>query len=133
MRGIGAMKRFLRIHGPAVAYASLIFILSSIPTLKSPDLGISFEDKIYHILEYAAFGILLQRGAELSGGRSLKRILLISILGICYGASDEIHQLFVPGRECDLFDFLADAAGVLTGQALFLVLGATPPPRKKTM
>jgi VanZ family protein len=127
------MKRFLRIHGPSVAYASLIFILSSIPTLKAPDLGISFEDKIYHILEYAGFGILLQRGTEMSGGRSLKRLLSISVLGVCYGASDEIHQLFVPGRECDLVDFFADAAGVLSGQALFLVLGTTLSSRKKNI
>ena len=127
------MKLFLRVHGPSAVYALCIFILSSIPSLKSPDLGVSFEDKIYHILEYIVFGILLQRGSVLSGGRSLKRILSISILGVCFGATDEIHQLFVPGRQCDPYDFLADAAGVLSGQALYLVLGATLPSRKKNI
>jgi VanZ family protein len=118
------MNRFLRVHGPSIAYALCIFIFSSIPSLKSPDLGVSFEDKIYHVLEYMGLGILLQRGSAMSGGRSLKRILSISILGLCYGASDEIHQLFVPGRQCDGFDFLADAAGFITGQALFIIFRA---------
>jgi VanZ family protein len=118
------MNRFLRLHWPSIAFACLIFAISSIPALKSPDLGISFEDKIYHFLEYAGFGFLLQRGMEKSGGRSLKRILFISLLGTVYGASDEIHQLFVPGRRCDPSDFLADAAGVLIGQALFIALVA---------
>jgi VanZ family protein len=127
------MKAFARVHGPSIAYALLIFILSSIPALKSPDLGISFEDKIYHMLEYAVLGILLQRGSGMSGDLSLKRILSVSILGVCYGASDEIHQLFVPGRLCDPFDFLADAAGVVAGQALFLALRGRFSTRKKKL
>jgi VanZ family protein len=127
------MKRFLRAYGPAVAYAALIFTFSSIPSLKSPDLGISFEDKIYHLIEYAGFGFLLQRGIDGSRGRSLKRILLVFIIGAGFGASDEIHQLFVPGRQCDLFDFFADAAGFTAGQALFLLLRTRFSSREKNI
>jgi VanZ family protein len=35
-----------------------------------------------------------------------------------YGVSDELHQLFVPGRNCDWHDVVADAAGSLLGAAL---------------
>ena len=34
---------------------------------------------------------------------------------ICYAISDEIHQLFVPGRSFQLSDILTDTAGILTG------------------
>lgn len=30
---------------------------------------------------------------------------------LCYAASDELHQLFVPGRACMAADLLVDAAG----------------------
>jgi len=113
------MNRIIRSQGPSIAYALLIFILSSLPSLKSPDLGVAFQDKIYHVLEYAVLGSLLQRGSEISGQRSAKRFLLISLIGVCYGASDEIHQRFVPGRQCEFLDFLSDSAGILAGQALY--------------
>lgn len=32
-----------------------------------------------------------------------------------YGVTDEIHQLFVPGRFCDPADWLVDTLGALTG------------------
>jgi VanZ family protein len=113
------MKAFLRRYRAALAYASLIFLLSSIPTLKSPDIGISFEDKIYHAIEYAVMGFLLQRGSDAAGRRSAKRFLLVFAAGVFYAATDEIHQWFVPGRQCDFYDFLSDAAGVFAGQAIF--------------
>lgn len=113
------MKAFLRRYRAALAYASLIFLLSSIPTLKSPDIGLSFEDKIYHAIEYAVMGFLLQRGSDATGRRSAKRFLMVFAVGVCYAATDEIHQWFVPGRQCDFYDFLSDAAGVLAGQTLF--------------
>ena len=45
--------------------------------------------------------------------------------GALYAVSDEIHQIFVPGRSCQAFDVLIDSSGVLTGtiiMLLFLVL-----------
>ena len=36
-------------------------------------------------------------------------------LGIGYAASDEIHQLFVPGRQADVSDWLADIIGLAAG------------------
>ncbi len=125
------MNPFLRSHGPSIAYALLIFFLSSLPSLKSPDIGVSFQDKIYHVLEYAVLGFLMQRGSERHGRRPLKRLLLISMIGIGYAASDEIHQRFVPGRQCELFDFLSDAAGVLAGQAVFSIGRMLRTSRKK--
>ena len=43
---------------------------------------------------------------------SVRNMFLITI-AICflYAVSDEIHQYFVPGRACRLFDVLIDTSG----------------------
>jgi VanZ family protein len=124
------MRRSFTLFGPAIAYAFLIFVVSSFPSLKSPDIGLSFEDKIYHVLEYGIFGVLLQRCTKASGFRIP---LTVFAIGALYGASDEIHQLFVPGRQCELFDFLADAVGVAFGQFFFLGRQYLQKSRKKNV
>ncbi len=40
------------------------------------------------------------------------------LAAILYGLSDEIHQLYVPGRMFDILDILADSFG-----ALLFILG----------
>ena len=37
------------------------------------------------------------------------------VLGMVYAVSDEIHQLFVEGRSCEVRDMLIDSAGVAVG------------------
>lgn len=44
--------------------------------------------------------------------------LLSWVFCILYAASDEIHQIFVPGRACMLTDVCIDSAGALLGIAL---------------
>ena len=46
--------------------------------------------------------------------REKKRSRMIGIpiiLGSLYAVSDELHQLFVPGRSCELMDMLIDSSG----------------------
>jgi VanZ family protein len=42
-------------------------------------------------------------------------------LAICiiYAVSDELHQLFVPGRGCQLKDVIIDTAGAVSGTAIY--------------
>ena len=98
-------------------YALLIFTLSAIPQI-APSFGFKFEDKILHFIEYGVFSFLLFMAFFTSGKESLKKhvFLLSSLIGIAYAASDELHQKFVPGRSCDVFDFLADSLGILVIQ-----------------
>ena len=42
-------------------------------------------------------------------------ILCAWAIGTAYAVTDEIHQLFVPGRSCELRDICIDAVGVLCG------------------
>jgi VanZ family protein len=39
-------------------------------------------------------------------------VLAVAIVSL-YGVSDEVHQAFVPGRNADVFDWVADTTGAL--------------------
>jgi len=95
-----------------IMYALLIFYLSSIPITQPQALKIPYITTIEHVIEYAILGFLL-----LTAFRSIKRneVWAVIALACLYGVSDEIHQSFTPGRFCDVFDVLADCAGVLIG------------------
>jgi len=98
-----------------------IFILSSIPSVRPPDLGLNYEDKIAHVLEYTILGALLMRGGLLRHPASVRLFFTVFIIGTLYGASDELHQRFVPNRFASPWDALADMIGILLGMILFRV------------
>jgi VanZ family protein len=50
---------------------------------------------------------------------ALVKILLITfIFAGLYGLSDELHQLFVPGRDCSAFDLFIDLTGSFLGSLI---------------
>ena len=106
---------------PVVLYMALIFILSSLPG-STPILQ-SLEkyvwDKLLHLLEYFVLGILLVRALALNFKyRSLEHLIfMVFVFGGLYGLSDEWHQSFVPLRDSNLYDWMADSTGVLLGAA----------------
>lgn len=103
----------------ALLYAVLIFVVSAIPQIHPP-LGFKWGDKVAHLLEYGIFSFLIFLAFYTSGKDFLKRhIFLLSVLvGTVYGLSDEIHQKFVPGRDCNIYDFLADCLGIIAVQTV---------------
>lgn len=106
---------------PVYLYAGLIFFYSS---LSSPPVllpKILHADKLLHLLEYAILGNLIARGAGNSANLQLRahfRIFAVCV-ALLYGLSDEFHQYFVPGREVEILDVLADGTGAFLGQLLF--------------
>jgi VanZ family protein len=102
----------LRLWAPVVAWAAVIFALSSVSDLGT---GLGTWDlvlrKLAHAAEFAVLGALLLRavGAERTA----------FALGVAYAISDELHQLFVPGRVGSVWDVLIDAVGVAVGIALW--------------
>ena len=99
---------------PAAAWAGVIFFLSSRPTLPVEPRFPHF-DKVAHFGAYAVLGALLAFAAD----RSRTPLAAAVLLGVLYGASDEIHQMYVPGRSPDVLDWAADAAGVITACYLY--------------
>ncbi len=72
-----------------------------------------------HAVEYFIFGFLLARlmaNSELGAQCSMFSIFLLAFLiAFAYGGTDELHQYFVPGRQCSLWDLLADGLGAGLG------------------
>jgi VanZ family protein len=66
-----------------------------------------------HFLEYLVLGCLLFMGF-LDRSKLGRSILFVFAAGILFAVSDEIHQLFVPGRTLRPFDVLIDMAGIGT-------------------
>jgi VanZ family protein len=101
--------RRLRAWAPALLYMAGIFVASAQPTVRLPRLDHS--DKVLHFAAYAGLGATL---AYAGAGTALGPLPLIAI-GSLYGASDEIHQSYVPGRTPDLLDWVADTLGAVAG------------------
>jgi VanZ family protein len=104
---------------PAPLIAALLWALSSQSSLPQAK-DIFGIDKIEHFLAYAvlaaAAGLWISSGAWRRRGRGC--LLLIAGIAAAYGLIDEIHQSFVPGRDCSLWDWLADVLGSVAGAAL---------------
>ncbi len=114
------MQKLFRNWGPVLIFFILIFIGSSIPVQVKPPV-----DKVLHILEYGLMGFLTARGVLLSW--NLPRAAGIAIgagMAASFGVFDEIHQYFVPGRTCSIYDATADLIGALIGATLFVMLGS---------
>jgi VanZ family protein len=113
------MKKSVSLHGPTLFWALLIFTLSSIHSLRTPDLGFQIQDKFYHACEFAVFGFLLRRSAAVFSFSAPMLWKLSALVGIVYAGLDEIHQYFVPGREADWGDLAADVIGVFLGILIY--------------
>ena len=96
---------------PVVAWAALIFGLSSVPDLGT---GLGTWDlvlrKIAHATEYAILAALLVR--------ALRRPGWAIALGVAYSISDEVHQSFISGRHGSPIDIGIDAIGVVVGAVI---------------
>ena len=93
---------------PAVAWAALIFVLSSLPRLPEVPVQLPELDKLLHALAFAVLALLCAHGLGWPRGR---RLLWAAALASGYGVLDELHQRLVPGRSPDVIDWLADTAG----------------------
>lgn len=99
-----------------------IFVASSQSVVEIP---FGAPDYVAHATGYAVLGALLVRA--LAGG-NLKTmapalILPAVMIGTLYGASDEFHQWFVPGRHMSLSDLVADCVGTTVGATAATLLG----------
>ena len=92
---------------PIVAWAALIFALSSIPSLGT---GLGTWDTILrkcaHVTEYAVLAFLLRRALSTT---------LAFAAAVAYSVSDELHQTFVRGRHGAMRDVLIDSIGIVIG------------------
>jgi VanZ family protein len=106
-------SRFL-LWGPVVACMAAIFVVSG---RTDPTIPAGFSDKSLHALAYFGLAVLVFRAIA---GRLRARVTwgaAVAVLAITigYGITDEVHQLYVPGRSADIADVYADAIGASLG------------------
>jgi len=108
---------------PVVAYAGLIFYLSSLsePEEYVPSALAELGDKVLHAVEYGLLGALCYRafrhGVTAWAARYAWRLAIIA--AAVYGVTDEVHQAFVPLRDADVLDLLMDAIGAAIGATVW--------------
>lgn len=68
-----------------------------------------------HFFVYLVLGVLMANAFIRTRGFDFKSILFAAGCCILYAISDEIHQLFVPGRGGQIKDVLIDSAGASVG------------------
>lgn len=95
-----------------VLIAALVIAASHRPRLASPD--VTNIDKITHFAVYGLIGTLLCRM-----GQGWRAAIWAVVAASAFGATDEWHQSFVPGRSPELADWVADTLGALTAVLLY--------------
>ncbi len=104
-----------------IAYCALIFWLSSQPISVPPALDIPHLDKAVHVMIYGVLAALVSVGMYRSGKNYTFRVQFYVpwAFATFYGITDEIHQLYVPGRHFEWLDIAANMTGAYLAQ-LFL-------------
>lgn len=99
---------------------SIVNIITDIFKIENIEVLSFIIRKLAHFTEYLILGLLT---INMLNKNDISKKYLISIL-ICliYAISDEIHQLFVPGRVCQLRDILIDSIGSITGVYLYKLI-----------
>ncbi|MDR3283841.1 MAG: VanZ family protein [Treponema sp.] len=112
------------VHLPALIITGCSVYLSSQSVLRIPMHAFWNADKVIHLFSFAGLaGSWTLWFPPKSWKANPVRNALICIIGVAvYGALDEFHQSFTPGREVSVFDWMADVAGAVlgTGAGAFL-------------
>jgi VanZ family protein len=117
------IKQFLLCWLPLILYCLLIFFQSANPSPEQIP-SFPFSDKLLHFMAYGILGILFYRAYQtLKIKDNLPLLMVLSVVSaILYGISDEVHQSFVPFREAEVADVIADTIGAFSGVYLYRTL-----------
>ena len=126
------LKRFALYWLPLVLYCLLIYIQSANPSPEQIP-SFPFVDKLLHFAVYGILGILFYRAYQtlrIRGNIQLLMVLSVASASL-YGISDEIHQSFVPFREAEVADVIADTIGAFSWVYLYQMVVAFRMDRKQ--
>jgi VanZ family protein len=111
---------------PVILYAAAVFINSCGPSAISLPC-FPHADKVIHFAAYAVMGWLMLRAVRRSfpAQRGADIFFWSTLLACLYGASDELHQWFVPQRDASPGDLIADCLGSIAGGWILLKMAAS--------
>ena len=93
----------------------IVNIISNILNVSDIDLITFIIRKLAHFMEYFILGILICNSVYIYNKKNIYGIIICSI----YAFSDEIHQIFVPGRSFQIRDIIIDILGSMVGIIIF--------------
>ena len=104
-------RPWLYLWAPLLAWMGLIFVLSAQSTLPSPQ-----NDWLRGLVSSSAhafvFGVLALLWLRVLGRERWSWAVAFG-LTMLYAVSDEVHQIFVPGRVADPWDLFCDGLGAV--------------------
>lgn len=125
------LRKIITLWLPVFVWCLGIFLLSSRPVLTSS--RFYWQDflikKLAHIFEYAILSTLIYRALVNGGVKKKNAGIWALIFVVFYGASDEYHQSFVPGRQSTIRDVIIDGFG--GGLAILIILRYLPKSSKR--
>ncbi|NWF89183.1 MAG: VanZ family protein [Ignavibacteriaceae bacterium] len=116
-------NKVVLVYLPLIFYWLLLFILTSLPSQSVPSVGVN--DKLEHFAAFFGLSFLLYLALSLQKKSPLVRknaFLFTLIIASFYGLLDELHQLIIPGRSCELIDLTADILGAILGVVFFKIV-----------
>ncbi|MFA5535750.1 MAG: VanZ family protein [Bacillota bacterium] len=138
----GFKKRFSWLL--VIIWMAVIFNFSAKPAVESNEMSTGITEKILevvekvvpsmkidkakfnhvirknaHFLVYFVLGILVLNGFKNSGLEKFKSLGLALLICVLYAISDEIHQVFVPGRGGQVKDVIIDSVGAIVGMGIY--------------
>lgn len=72
-----------------------------------------------HFFAYLVLGVLTINALRTSGVKGTWGVAVALLICVVYAVSDEVHQLFVPGRGGQVTDVIIDSAGATVGLCIY--------------
>lgn len=76
--------------------------------------------KMAHFLEFTGLCVLFNSALVFTKGK--RQVPLAILCTSLYAITDEVHQIFVDGRSCEVRDWAIDTCGAIAGAIGFLVI-----------
>lgn len=77
--------------------------------------------KCAHFTEYLVLGLLMTNALRFTIKEKKNFVLILILLCFIYACSDELHQIFIPGRVGTIFDAIIDLSGSYAGIMSFVL------------
>lgn len=84
------------------------------------ELSSNFVRTCAHFLEYAGLSVLVYNALCQTFGHAMP-VVSVAVSSV-YAVTDEVHQLFVEGRACQITDIAIDTVGAAAGVAVLTAL-----------
>lgn len=97
-----------------ILWATFIFAVSSTPHLSAPNISWHFRlDYLFHFSVYFLLGVFLVLWLQLHKVIiKLKKFIFVPLLAYLFAITDELHQIWIPGRTFAWQDMLCNILGI---------------------